>query len=127
MQYGATSAAAGAENQLKCPRCGFATLSERAVYDICPVCFWEDDGQGDTDADVERGGPNPASLTAVRERFQQGGPLTTEPSPDDAHFPLLRLDGTSREIGLSHGSLCASRLARAWALYARVFRGWHHE
>ena len=53
--------------------------------------------------------------------MDQGGPLTTDPPPDDARFPLLRLGGTPREIGLAHGSLCASRIARVWALYARIF------
>ena len=53
--------------------------------------------------------------------MDQGGPLTTDPPPDDARFPLLRLGGTPREVGLAHGSLCASRIARVWALYARIF------
>ncbi len=26
-----------------CPCCGCLTLDERGEYDICPVCFWEDD------------------------------------------------------------------------------------
>ena len=26
-----------------CPCCGCRTLNERGAYDICPVCFWEDD------------------------------------------------------------------------------------
>ena len=26
-----------------CPCCGYLTLNERGAYDICPVCFWEDD------------------------------------------------------------------------------------
>jgi len=26
-----------------CPCCGYLTLPERGAYDICPVCFWEDD------------------------------------------------------------------------------------
>ncbi|MDE6726418.1 MAG: hypothetical protein K2J80_00590 [Oscillospiraceae bacterium] len=26
-----------------CPCCGCLTLDERGCYDICPVCFWEDD------------------------------------------------------------------------------------
>jgi hypothetical protein len=34
------------------------TLDERGGYDICKVCFWEDDGQDDHDADEVRGGPN---------------------------------------------------------------------
>lgn len=36
----------------KCLCCGFYTLDERGAYDICPVCFWEDEGylyqKGDT-------------------------------------------------------------------------------
>ena len=27
----------------QCLCCGFKTLETRAGYDICPVCFWEDD------------------------------------------------------------------------------------
>ncbi len=37
-----------------CPCCRYVTLSERGGDEICPVCFWEDDGQGDHDADVVR-------------------------------------------------------------------------
>lgn len=29
----------------------------RGGYEICPVCFWEDDGQGDQDADAVPRGP----------------------------------------------------------------------
>ena len=28
-----------------CPCCGFVTLPERGGCEICPVCFWKDDGQ----------------------------------------------------------------------------------
>jgi hypothetical protein len=27
----------------KCPCCGYHTLKAKGKYDICPVCFWEDD------------------------------------------------------------------------------------
>ena len=27
----------------KCLCCGYRTLDTRGEYDICPVCFWEDD------------------------------------------------------------------------------------
>lgn len=29
--------------EYKCLCCGYMTLDSRAEYDICPVCFWEDD------------------------------------------------------------------------------------
>lgn len=40
------------------------------MYDICLVCWWEDDGQDDADADQVRGGPNKQySLTAARQNY----------------------------------------------------------
>jgi hypothetical protein len=55
-----------------CPCCGYLTLEERGGYDICPVCFWEDDGQDDADADTVRCGPNQGlSLTEARHNFRE--------------------------------------------------------
>ncbi len=65
-----------------CPCCKFRTLHSRGEYEICQVCFWEDDGQDEHDADVVRGGPNHdlslrqgqlnfASYGAVQERFRK--------------------------------------------------------
>jgi hypothetical protein len=57
-----------------CPCCGYKTLEERGSYEICPVCFWEDDGQADHDADEVRGGPNAnLSLTQARRNFREFG------------------------------------------------------
>jgi hypothetical protein len=59
---------------LRCPCCLCATLTGRGGYEICQVCFWEDDGQDDLDADVVFGGPNGAlSLTEARANFRQFG------------------------------------------------------
>ena len=30
--------------KFQCPCCDHFTLDEVGIYDICPVCFWEDDG-----------------------------------------------------------------------------------
>jgi len=58
----------------RCPCCGCRTLDARADYDICPVCFWEDDGQDDPDAGAVRGGPNGAlSLTRARANYLRCG------------------------------------------------------
>jgi Cysteine-rich CPCC len=27
-----------------CPCCGYKTLPDRGAYDLCPVCWWEDEG-----------------------------------------------------------------------------------
>lgn len=57
-----------------CPCCGYLTLEERGGYDICPVCFWEDDGQDNHNADVVLGGPNGGiSLSEARKNFQEFG------------------------------------------------------
>ncbi len=40
-----------------CPCCRYETLTEHATFEMCPVCWWEDDGQSNHhDADVVRGG-----------------------------------------------------------------------
>jgi hypothetical protein len=57
-----------------CLCCGYRTLTEKAAFEICPVCFWEDDGQGDGNADDVLGGPNgQLSLTAARANFRRFG------------------------------------------------------
>jgi hypothetical protein len=34
----------GKNGKFQCPCCAYFTLDKVAAYDICPVCFWEDDG-----------------------------------------------------------------------------------
>ncbi|WP_326826945.1 CPCC family cysteine-rich protein [Streptosporangium sp. NBC_01756] len=62
------------EEPYPCPCCGFLTLEERGMYEICPACFWEDDGQDEHDADEVCGGPNRGlSLTEGRRNFAEFG------------------------------------------------------
>lgn len=57
-----------------CPCCKHRTLSARAEHEVCPVCFWEDDGQDEDEADVVRGGPNGRlSLSAARANYAAFG------------------------------------------------------
>ena len=50
------------------------TLDECGGFEICPVCFWEDDGQDDHDATVVRGGPNGVlSLEQARRNYLSFG------------------------------------------------------
>lgn len=53
-----------------CPCCYMPTLTAPAAYEICSLCFWEDDGQDTDDADDLRGGPNGNyTLTEARTNF----------------------------------------------------------
>jgi hypothetical protein len=58
----------------KCPCCSFLTLSEDppGTYEICPVCFWEDDGVQFNDADYA-GGANHVSLNQAKRNFAEFG------------------------------------------------------
>lgn len=56
--------------QSACPCCGFATLggSTDSDYDICPVCFWENDPVQRGDPSYA-GGANHVSLLQARSNF----------------------------------------------------------
>lgn len=59
-------------NRFTCPCCGYPTLNERAGWDICHICNWEDDGQDDQDASKIRGGANHGySLDMGRDNFEK--------------------------------------------------------
>ena len=65
--------------RVACPCCRHRTLHERSGYEICQVCYWEDDGQDDGDADEVRGGPNGAlSLTQARANYRAFGAFDRE-------------------------------------------------
>lgn len=62
-----------------CPCCKHRTLRGRGGgFEICQVCYWQDDGQDEHDADIVRGGPNgELSLREARDnyrRFQASDP-----------------------------------------------------
>lgn len=53
-----------------CPCCGWRTIGQRGNYEICKVCWWEDDGQDNENADEIYSGPNAGiSLTQGRYNF----------------------------------------------------------
>ena len=58
----------------KCPCCSFLTLCENppGTYEICPVCFWEDDGVQFSDPDYV-GGANHISLNQARRNYAEFG------------------------------------------------------
>lgn len=58
--------------QYQCPCCDFYTLANRASYDICPVCYWEDEGL-DLDRLDQPSRANHISLRQARSNFVQYG------------------------------------------------------
>ncbi len=62
------------EKTQRCPCCKFKTLYGRGQDEICPVCFWHDDGQDESEADKVRGGPNGnLSLRQAQKNFAAYG------------------------------------------------------
>ena len=60
------------QQHYQCPCCGYYTLDSRGGYDICPVCFWEDDHPGEIfgqPAPERPEGPNHVHLWQARENF----------------------------------------------------------
>ena len=57
-----------------CPCCGYKTLDEDppGTYDICDICFWEDDGVQYRNPYYE-GGANKVSLKQAQQNFIKFG------------------------------------------------------
>jgi hypothetical protein len=62
----------GALDRFPCPCCGFLTLNRKpgGTFDLCPVCFWEDDP---VQFDDHKGGANKVILRTARENFRVFG------------------------------------------------------
>ena len=58
------------EPMFACPCCGYLSLSSSASYEICSVCFWEDDGVRD---EHTVSGPNQATLATARQNLAEFG------------------------------------------------------
>ncbi|ADB39206.1 CPCC family cysteine-rich protein [Spirosoma linguale] len=58
----------------QCPCCGYYTFQEPVDnhFDICPVCYWEDDGVQLHNPTYE-GGANQVSLLEARNNYKKYG------------------------------------------------------
>ena len=61
----------------RCPCCGYYTFENRpdGSFDICPVCFWEDDGV-QLDNEQYEGGANTVSLAQARVNYVNYGAVS---------------------------------------------------
>ena len=80
------------DERYSCPCCGYRTLDERppGTYDICPVCFWEDDPVQYDDPDYE-GGANRASLRQAQANYLRFG------ASEERRRPNVRLPAPGEE------------------------------
>lgn len=62
-----------------CPCCEFKTFDQnsRGNYEVCPVCFWEDDPSQEADPNYE-GGANGVSLNQARANYRKCGAIKYE-------------------------------------------------
>ncbi len=58
--------------KFNCPCCGYKTLEEEFSWDICPICYWEDDPLQFKNVDLE-GGANTVSLRKAQKNFIEFG------------------------------------------------------
>ena len=62
------------QTRFRCPCCGYKTLETADALALCPVCWWEDDGQEDEDAAEVRLTVNgQLSLNQARAHFAHCG------------------------------------------------------
>ena len=68
--------------RVMCRCCGFLTLSRYGGYDICEVCYWEDDPTTIFEPGESPGGPGPnhISLSEGRRNFAVHGCSWTSPT-----------------------------------------------
>jgi hypothetical protein len=55
--------------KMKCPCCEYSTIDQIGTYEICPVCFWEDDPIQSSDPNYS-GGANSLSLNESKLNFK---------------------------------------------------------
>ena len=66
--------------KFKCPCCNYYTLDSEppGTFEICPVCYWEDDNVQWNDPDYV-GGANEESLNTARESYKSSCVLRSDP------------------------------------------------
>jgi hypothetical protein len=60
-----------------CFICGYRTLDERCGWDICPVCFWEDDVLVEGDVD-KRSPANHMTISEAQANYARIGAVSPE-------------------------------------------------
>lgn len=95
-----------------CPVCGYLTLNQRNSFDICAICFWEDDGIDDFEVN-EDSGPNHMSLKEGREIFQEAKrKLLTENVGSDNLIDTLKNKFKNLDSSIEQNNLDNSEIVK---------------
>lgn len=79
-----------------CLCCGHLTLHQKppGSYEVCPVCYWEDDPAQGLDPELS-GGANTVNLRSARANYRQVGAVeqrfresVRSPRPDELPLPM---------------------------------------
>ena len=90
-----------------CPCCGYATLSEVGRYEICDICYWEDDGQDDPNEGENWGGPN--SLSLIEARFNVLTVGANDPKETNSTREPEASDINLRNYKIENGKVISSK------------------
>ena len=66
-----------------CACCGYKSIPEKGNYDICPICFWEDDPVQEADPWCEVGA-NSLSLCYAQLNYKEIGAM------EERNLPYIR-------------------------------------
>lgn len=88
----------------KCACCEYYTLEDvQGGFEICPVCFWEDDASQNSDPEFT-GGANKVCLREAQENFEKFGactesavPFVREPSAEEVSG-IIRGEDSEEEL-----------------------------
>ena len=81
------------QKRYRCPCCGYYTFTEPCgSYEICPVCYWENDAVQNDNPDYV-GGANKCSLNESRNNYKKAGaceerflPYVRQPLPEEMNI-----------------------------------------
>lgn len=112
--------------KFRCPCCRSMTLAERSVYEICPVCFWEDESVLDEQHPDEISGPNHLSLNEGRANYAAFGacdlnmvPNVREALPEERETAPTPIPEERTATMQSSGNYIADReQAPEWVCFA---------
>ena len=60
----------GSVKAQRCPCCSAKTLHGRGQFELCPVCYWEDDGMDEGNTRLEEARANYQRFGACDERWR---------------------------------------------------------